>query len=129
MTLSNWFARTFGIEARNVPNDFTIAMGKKVKKARLEAGLSQSELGEKAYFHQASISQIESGKREVTSMEIISLSFSLSKSIMYFYPDQIQKYFKIMPTDLEELLLVCRKLDNGDLKRLLVQARALAKDS
>lgn len=129
MALSHWFAKTFGIEARHVPNDFTIAMGEKVKEARLEAGLSQSELGEKAYFHQASISQIESGKREVSTMELISLSFSLSKPIIFFYPDQIQRYLKIMPTDLEELLLVGRKLNEEDLKRLVIQARALAKNS
>lgn len=128
MALSDWFAKHFGMEAGNIPNSFTIAMGEKIRMARLESGFSQAQLGERAYLNQASISQIENGKREVSTTEIISFSHALSKPIFYFFPDKIQRHFESSSLEINELLLVAQRLNEDDLKRLIIQARALTRE-
>lgn len=117
-------------EKEELPNKFSIAMGERIRKARIEAKLSQADLAEKAYFRQASISQIEAGKRAVSASEVLYLSFALDKPILYFYP---LEYFGIKyNSDQElslleqELLLQTRRLSHDDLRRLIAQARALA---
>jgi transcriptional regulator with XRE-family HTH domain len=106
-------------------------MGRLINKARIEAGFTQSELGERSYFHQASISLIEAGKREVSSLELFLLSAALSKPILYFVPEPYNRFFQALdkPPEIEELLLVARNLNATDLERLTIQARALAKHS
>lgn len=126
MTLSSFLSKLIGVEASNIPNSFTIEMGKTIREMRLEARLSQSELGKLAYFHQASISQIENGKREVSSSELLYLSSALNKPILSFFPPGIRKYFEESPQRIEELTLIARKLEEDDLARLIIQARALA---
>lgn len=111
-----------------IPNKFTIAMGELVRKARQEAKLTQGELAEKAYMRQATVSDIENGKREATASEVVYLSGALEKPIGYFYP-WFCKYKEDMDklTDLEqELLLYTRKLSDDDLRRVVVQVKALA---
>ncbi len=113
----------------DVPNKFTVGMGELIRKARLEAKMSQAELAEEAHFRQASISQIEAGKREVTAADLLYLSYSLNKPIIYFFPHWL-KLEKSAEGDLnpleKELLLIARKLDSdGDLRRLIAMARGL----
>lgn len=131
MTLSSRLSKLFGVEASNIPNKFTIGMGELIKKARIEAGLTQAELAEIAYFHQASISQIEAGKREVTSSELLSFSVALKKPFIYFLPEPYRRYFdsQDIPPGIQELLLVAQDLNDEDLKRLIIQARALVRSS
>jgi transcriptional regulator with XRE-family HTH domain len=113
----------------NVPNKFTVGMGELIRKARLEAKMSQAELAQKAHFRQAAISQIEAGKREVTATDLLYLSYSLNKPIIYFFPQwlKLEKSEEGDLTPLEkELLLVSRKLDSDDdLRRLIAIARGL----
>lgn len=111
-----------------IPNKFTIAMGELIRKARQEAKLTQGELAEKAYMRQATVSDIENGKREATSSEVVYLSFALEKPIRYFYPifskhnDEAGRI-----TDLEqELLLHARKLSDDDLRKIIAQVKAIA---
>lgn len=129
MTLSSRLSQLFGVEARNIPNKFTIGMGELIKKARVEAGLTQAELAKRAYFHQASISQIEAGKREVTSSELLSFSVVLKKPFVYFLPGPYKRYFDTqdISSEVQELLLVVQDLTPADLERLIIQARALGR--
>ncbi len=48
-------------DKQSAPNSFTIEMGKRVRAARKEAGLSQEELAEIVGRRQATISDIERG--------------------------------------------------------------------
>jgi transcriptional regulator with XRE-family HTH domain len=112
----------------DIPNGFTLEMGDLIRQARIEAKMSQAELAQKAYFRQAAISQIESGKREVTSTDLFLLSYALNKPIIYFFPKRyvLQKEDEQSLTPLEqELLMHVRNLDDNDLRRLIAQARAL----
>ena len=115
-------------ESSYLPNKFTIALGERIRKARLEAGLSQSNLARKAYFRQPSISKIESGVRSVSAEEILYFSYALDKPILYFFPEEFQD--KISTEDLtileQELLAQARRLHLDDLRKLIAQARAIA---
>ena len=92
--------------------------------------MSQGELAESSYLRQASISDIENGKREISQSELILIAFHLNKPLEYFFPkefihDDFNNDTKL--TILEhELLLQARRLQIDDLKRLIAQARALA---
>ena len=124
----DWLDKARGFKDE-LPNKFSIAMGELIRQARIEAKMSQAELAEKAYFRQAAISQIETGKRDVTASEIVYLSYALNKPITYFYPMHI---FNIdinrdeISTIEEELLIHVRKLSSDDLRKLLAQVKALA---
>jgi transcriptional regulator with XRE-family HTH domain len=112
----------------DVPNQVTIAMGVLVKQYRIEAKMSQAELAKEAHFRQAAISQIEAGKREITSTDLLYFSYALNKPIIYFFPQKLiwQKEEEQSLTPLEqELLMHVRHLDDSDIRRLIAQARAL----
>lgn len=73
-------------------NDLNL-VGKQVKKARLNAGLSQSQLSEQlellaVYICRGSISRIENGKRIVTDIEIDALSKVLNVSLDYLFENE-----------------------------------------
>jgi len=111
----------------SLPNKFTIQMGKLIRKARNEAGITQSELSKIMYIRQASISEIENGKREISSSELVSLSYSLNKPILYFFPDQflVEEFSDTISPLLKELILQASRLSNDDLKKIIAQTRAL----
>lgn len=110
-----------------LPNSFTIELGELIRKARVEAKLSQGELAEAAYVNQAAVSLIEKGKRSITVEEIVYLSIALNKPISYFFSGP--KLRQINQGELtvleEELLLQAKKLDTDDLKRIIAQIKAL----
>ncbi len=112
----------------NTPNKFTIRMGEHIRKARLETGLSQSELANYVYVSQAAISDMENGKREVSSTELLSLSHTLNKPIVYFFPEDYVREVKLdkLSPQYQELFMQAQRLSNSDLKKLIAQARAIA---
>ena len=101
----------------NTPNEFTEEMGKLIKKAREEKGLNQSQLAEKLSRSQATISDIENGKIEVSTLTLLLIAFVLNKPISFFIPDMT---FFASLTDIhnkfeEEALGVIQELENvGD---------------
>lgn len=115
-------------ETRVVPNKFTIALGKLVRDARIEANLSQEDLADNAYFKQSSISKIERGMRSIAAEDILYLSIALNKPIGYFFDKQFTKDLGGEEVEIleEELLLQARRLSPDDLKKLIAQAKALA---
>lgn len=112
---------------RILPNKFTIALGKRIRAARLEANMTQADLANKAYFKQSSISKIESGNRAVSAEDILYLCYALNKPINYFFPKEFSEEFSEDDLTLleKEFLLVIRQLSNKDIKKLIAQAKAL----
>lgn len=112
----------------STPNKFTIGMGMKIRIARDEANLSQTELSRMIYRHQPALSDMENGKLEVDTSALTYLAAALNKPLTFFFPDWITK--KLQPESNNpyesELILQARRLGDEDLKRLIVQARALA---
>jgi len=62
-------------------------IGKKLQKAREEAGMSQEELAKKLGYTQASLSNYELGKRRLYLSDLKRISQILSKPITYFLED------------------------------------------
>ena len=105
-----------------IPNKFTVAMGKIIKEAREEAGLSQKELAKRIYKRQTSLSDMETGKAEVSSGALAMLADALEKPLSYFYPWFMYKEFepeKIGPLE-EELLLKFPKIYGDNLQKLAI---------
>lgn len=100
-----------------IPNEFTKEMGKLIKKAREEKNLNQSQLADKLSRSQATISDIENGKIEVSILTLILIAFELNKPISFFIPEMtfftnlndLQNKFE------EEALSIFRQLEyEGD---------------
>jgi len=76
-------------DKKSAPNSFTIEMGKKVRQARKEAGLKQGELARMVGRRQATISDIEHGKKEMGLSTLVLIAAALEKPITYFFPDSL----------------------------------------
>ena len=101
-------------------------MGELIKKARLESGLKQNELGKYLYISQAAISEIENGKREVSSKELLSLSYVLRKPLEYFFHEDFTRDFIDDRPLIRELLIHARDLSNTDLERAITIIKTLS---
>jgi transcriptional regulator with XRE-family HTH domain len=122
----NFFEELRGYKG-SVPNKFTIHLGELIRKARLEANMTQSELAERAYFSQTAISQIEQGKRDVSAAEILYFSAALDKPILYFFQPFVEinsKDMELSPLEIE-LVNQAKKLSIQDLRKLVAQTKAL----
>lgn len=56
----------------------------RMRKARLEAGLTQVQVANKLGHHQSYVSKIESGERRVDVVELNKFAKLYSKSVSYF---------------------------------------------
>ncbi len=56
----------------------------RLKKARLEAGLTQVQVADKLGHHQSYVSKIESGERRIDVVELNKFAKLYSKSVNYF---------------------------------------------
>ena len=111
------------------PNKFTIAMGELIRKAREEASLTQSELAKNMNRRQATLSDIENGKVEVSSGTLALLSAMLEKPITYFFPPFL--YRELKPEELtpleQQLLSLFRQIWDEHLQKVAVnQVKILA---
>lgn len=89
------------------PNKFTVFLGEQIKKARIEAGLTQEELAERIYKRRATVSDIENGKGEVDTSTFALLAHVLNKPLGYFYPPTLYREIKQEDlTPLENELLI-----------------------
>ena len=124
--MPNLLDELFG-EDRTLPNKFTIALGKLIKDARIEAKISQAELAQKAYFKQSSVSRIEAGTRDVSAEEIFYLSIALDKPIIYFFPKELthEPDENSLTVGQTELLRLARRLSPDDLRKIIAQIRAI----
>lgn len=62
--------------AQTVKNPL-LQFGERVKKVRLEQGLSQEDLAEQADLHRNYVSQIECGRRNLSLLNILKLARAL----------------------------------------------------
>lgn len=107
-----------------IPNEFTIELGKAIKKAREEDGINQSQLAEKLSRSQATVSDIENGKVDISVLTLVSFARALNKPISYFIPEMtfLTSLHDIHNKDEEELLTIFREMENvpyGDPKLVL----------
>jgi transcriptional regulator with XRE-family HTH domain len=65
------------------------AIGKKIQKAREEAGLSQEELSSRLGYTQAALSNYELGKRRLYLPNIEQIARELNKPLSYFLDEPV----------------------------------------
>jgi len=73
-------------DKQSAPNKFTIEMGKKVRAARADSRLTQGALAKMVGRRQATISDIEHGKKEMGLSTLVLIAAALEKPITYFFP-------------------------------------------
>ena len=107
---------------------FSEDIGKRIRQARLEAKLNQTQLAEKLNKKQATISEIERGMIDINASTLLKLAIVLEKPVSFFFPQCIHAIVqpeKISASE-AELITFSRKLNRDDLKRIVIQIRALA---
>jgi transcriptional regulator with XRE-family HTH domain len=95
------------------PNEFTVEMGKFIRKAREDAGLSQAEFAKKTNRRPATISEIKNGKSEIGVLTLALFAITLQKPISYFFPKSLLKKFVLdvkLPFE-QEMLEIARGID------------------
>jgi len=109
-------------------DSFSAEIGKRIRQARVDANLNQTELAEMLHKKQTSISEIERGKIEITASTLLRLAIGLEKPVSYFFPKWIHS--RVQPEKISsleaELLSFAKKLNKDDLQRIIIQVRALA---
>lgn len=102
-------------------------MGKRIRRARIDSGLTQEELAQAIQRRQASVSDIENGKMEMTVVTLAMMANTLEKPISYFFPDWLMDV--LQPEEMKpaeaELLSLAQRLPSEDLERITIQVRAL----
>jgi len=109
-------------------DSFSSEIGLRIRQARVDANLNQTELADKLNKKQTSISEIELGKTVITASTLLKLAIVLMKPVSYFFPQWIHSI--VQPEKISalqaELLSFAKKLNDDDLKRIIIQVRALA---
>lgn len=101
----------------------------RIIQARKEKGMTQEELAKELYTSREVIANIETGRTEVSAVDLMGIAYILEKPIIYFFPLHI-------PTENElsgkewELIHYFRKLGSETMENLLIhQAKEFARVS
>lgn len=95
-------------------------IGKKIKIARREKGLTQEELAEELDVSVSFISQVETGKKRFNLSRISEISEILEKPVGYFIDG-----YEGINSDKEEIICLLKKMDEKQLKMVLEIVRIL----
>ena len=96
-------------------------LGERVKRARQDRGLSQSDLAEILGISDAYVSKIELGKNAMTVTVLAKLSGALGVSTDWLIRNQTREAQQITITELEEMFKGCTPSEQNTLLKLLQQ--------
>lgn len=113
-----------------MPNRFSEGIGKLIREAREQAGMSQADLAKKVYKRRPSLSDIENGKMYPDIETMYYLCLVLKKPLTYFVPEKYRRQIDIDKLSISEseLLLVFRRLEDDKQRIALKQLFALIDD-
>ena len=74
-------------------SEISILVGKRIKKARTIAGLTQNELGERLNISLRQMQKVEAGEVEITVDRMNEAAHALNIPIQYFFPDTEKNEF------------------------------------
>jgi transcriptional regulator with XRE-family HTH domain len=95
-------------------------LGKKVKAARTERGLSQAGLAAQLEMSRVAVAEIEAGRRKVSSFELAALSRALLQPTDYFiHVEEPEAVFGAAPDNVAHLARTAKQLTPGDQEQLL----------
>lgn len=110
-------------DQESAPNKFTQGMGKLIKRAREDSGLSQEELAERVLRRRETISMLENGKNEVGSILLGRIADVTKKPITYFFPDFAKRQIveEDLPDDEYELIRQFRRIWNTKYREIALK--------
>jgi len=88
---------------KKVNNDLKIIIGQKIRKLRTENNLSQEKLAELANIETSFVSQIESGKRNISITTLSSILECFNLNIMSAFDKEINKKLGIREEKIIEI--------------------------
>lgn len=103
-------------------------LGERVKRARQERGLSQSDLAERLGLSDAYISKIEMGKNAMTVTVLAKLSDALGVSTDWLLRNQTREAQEITIAELEEMFQDCSPSEQTTLMKLLQHMKAALRE-
>jgi transcriptional regulator with XRE-family HTH domain len=109
-------------ETGDTPNKYTSYMGEMVRTAREEAGMTQEELAKLTYRKRLAISEMESGKVEISAWVLLYLTSALKKPYAYFFPPSKTRDIKedsLNPSE-HELISYFREISHEDLEKVAI---------
>ncbi|MGQ9531865.1 MAG: helix-turn-helix domain-containing protein [Desulfotomaculales bacterium] len=104
-------------------------IGRKIQRAREEAGLSQEELAARLGCSQSTLSNYELGKRRLYLAQLEAIGRALGKPLQYFLEDEDLFRVEIPETrgapDLREILELAARLSPEERRQVLEFVRFL----
>jgi transcriptional regulator with XRE-family HTH domain len=101
-------------------------LGKRLKEARLFAGLSQNMAAKVLGVPRSTISLIESGKRSLDVLEFKKLAALYQRSWSYFVREEQVFDSSVLPRDVEQLARIAATFTPQDLNDLVLFAQFLS---
>ncbi len=105
-----------------LPTAFTEAVGRRMREAREERGLSQKRLAERIKRRQAAISAMENGTMQPDATTLVVMAEALQKPITFFFPPPWGP--RVARGDLsydeQALLLEFRRLESDEYRKIAV---------
>jgi transcriptional regulator with XRE-family HTH domain len=101
------------------PNKRNVIFGSRIRQARDDKNWTQSQLAEEIGKRQESVSDLETGRTEVSASDLADIAVNVGKKITFFYED----FPPILPTlklshDEEDLISSYRKIQESALKKI-----------
>lgn len=117
-------------QSNKLPNAFTKDMGKQIREARIQAGMTQAELGRKVNRRRETISLLENGRSEANSRLIVRLAELFNKSILFFFPKSalVELDLESLNAEEHEMISSFRELENVDMRKLALEQLRLLGD-
>ena len=100
-------------------NARNVVFGNRIRQARDDKNWTQSQLAEAIRKRQESVSDLETGRTEVSASDLADIAMNIGKKITFFYED----FPPILPTqklshDEEVLLASYRQIEEAALKKI-----------
>ena len=89
--------------SKKINNDLKLIIGQKIRKLRIENNLSQEKLAELANIETSFVSQIESGKRNISITTLSSILECFNLNIMSAFDKEINRKMEIKEEKIIEI--------------------------
>src|SRR5437773_2767151 len=86
---------------RKHPNKWNRAVSDRIREARQERGMTQFELAKQVHKTQKNISDIESGRTEVSAVDLMMIAHAVEKAVRFFYPVYVPTEGDLTPEEWE----------------------------
>ena len=104
---------------REVASELLKQVGSRIKTLRLQKGFSQEELAYRSGLHVTTLSEVESGKSNMTLITCENIANALETSISEFFPEEPIKEDEELSRIIARMQKVCLESNTKDKARYL----------